>query len=236
MGETGHVVREPSILEARVQAAEAFAERGQKAVVKGLRMPPVPETIPENLSRGGNHMRGLLAFRPLGLVLLLTTFWLFGPREGTAQVLEVVDREPAFIAVGGGAFDALDDDTAGQFNFEYRSNRRLWIFKPQGGLMVSTDGAVYGYAGFRIDLFFGRRWVVSPSTAIGVFEEGSGKDLGSALEFRSGIELGYRFDDRSRLSAGLFHLSNASVGNTNPGEESIVVFYAIPVERLARHW
>ncbi len=181
-------------------------------------------------------MRALLAFRPFGLVLLLASFWLLGPREGGAQVLEVVDREPTFIALGLGAFDALDDDTAGQFNFEYRSNRRLWIFKPHGGLMVSTDGAIYGYAGLRIDLFFGRRWVLSPSTAIGLYEEGSGKDLGSILEFRSGLELGYRFNDRSRLSAGLFHLSNASVGNRNPGEKSIVLFYAVPVARFTRHW
>ncbi|MCE2509645.1 MAG: acyloxyacyl hydrolase [Alphaproteobacteria bacterium] len=180
------------------------------------------------------HCRPII--RPLGLVFLLTAFCLFRPHPGVAQVLEVVDKEPAFIAFGGGLFDALDEDTTGQFNFEYRSNRRLWIFKPHGGLMVSTKGAVYGYAGLRIDLFFGRRWVLTPSTAIGVFEEGSGKDLGSALEFRSGIELAYRFDDRSRFGAGLFHLSNASVGNTNPGEESIVLFYAIPVERFTRHW
>jgi lipid A 3-O-deacylase len=181
-------------------------------------------------------MRALLAFRSLGFVLLLIGFWVLGPREGMAQVLDVVDHEPAFIALGAGAFDALDDDTAGQFNFEYRSNRRLWIFKPHGGLMVSTDGAIYGYAGLRIDLYFGRRWVLSPSTAIGLYEEGSGKDLGSILEFRSGLELGYRFNDRSRLSAGLFHLSNASVSNRNPGEESIVLFYAVPIERLKRHW
>ncbi|MGB1547274.1 MAG: acyloxyacyl hydrolase [Alphaproteobacteria bacterium] len=181
-------------------------------------------------------MRSLFAVRPLGLACLLTLFWLGAPAKGMAQVLEVMDHEPAFLVVGGGLFDALDEDTTGQFNFEYRSNRRLWIFKPQAGLMVSTKGAIYGYAGLRIDLFFGRRWVVSPSTAIGVFEEGSGKDLGSALEFRSGIELAYRLDDRSRLGAGLFHLSNASVGNTNPGEESVILFYAIPIERLTRHW
>jgi len=181
-------------------------------------------------------MLTLFTFRPLGLVLLLVTFWLLGPSESKAQVFEIVDREPAFVAFGGGVFDALDDDTAAQFNLEYRSNRRLWIFKPQGGFMASTDGTIYGYAGFRIDLYFGPRWVLSPSTAIGLYGRGGGKRLGSILEFRSGIELGYRFDDRSRLSAGLFHLSNASVGNTNPGEESIVIFYAVPIQRFTHYW
>lgn len=174
--------------------------------------------------------------RSFGLGLALLGLVFLSPREGHGQIFEVVDDEPAFLALGLGAFDALDADTAGQFHFEYRSNLRLWIFKPHGGLFVSTDGAVYGYAGLRVDVFLGRRWVLSPSTAIGLFEEGSGKDLGHALEFRSGIELAYRFDDRSRLSAGLFHLSNASIGNRNPGEESVMLFYALPIDRFLKHW
>jgi len=180
------------------------------------------------------HLRSFGSGFSWGLALLGLVF--LGPRESQAQIFEAVDNEPAFLAMGLGAFDALDDKTAGQLHFEYRSNLRLWIFKPHGGLFVTTDGAVYGYAGFRVDVFLGRRWVLSPSTAIGVFEEGSGRDLGSALEFRSGIELAYRFDDRSRLSAGLFHLSNASIGTRNPGEESLMLFYALPIDRFLKHW
>lgn len=178
---------------------------------------------------GTRHARACSFFVLLGLCLL-------APRPGQAQFFEAVDNEPAFIAVGLGAFDALDDETAGQINFEYRSNLRLWIFKPYGGLFVSTDGAVYGHGGFRVDIFFGNRFVLSPSTAVGLFGKGSGKDLGSALEFRSGVELAYRLDDRSRIGVGLFHLSNASIGNRNPGEESLLLYYALPVEQLFTHW
>jgi len=174
--------------------------------------------------------------RAIGLGLLGLA--LLGPKPGQAQVFDAVDNEPAFVAVGLGAFDALDDDTAAQMNFEYRSNLRLWIFKPYGGLFATTDGAVYGYAGFRVDLFFGNRFVLTPSTAVGAFKRGGGKQLGSVLEFRSGVELAYRFDDRSRLGVGLFHLSNASVGSRNPGEESLLVYYALPIDdvRLPRLW
>lgn len=175
-------------------------------------------------------------FRRLGLVCCVAGLVSLAAGRAEAQLFEVVDNEPDFIAFGAGIFDVIDrGNTTAQFNFEYRSNRRLWIFKPYGGLMTSTKGAVYGYAGLRLDLFFGRRWVLTPSTAFGAFEKGSGKDLGSALEFRSGIEIAYRLDDRSRIGAGLFHLSNAGVGNRNPGEEAVVLYYAIPVDWFARH-
>jgi lipid A 3-O-deacylase len=136
--------------------------------------------------------------------------------------------EPDFITIGAGGFDINDDMTAGQFDIQLRLNTKLWIFKPHVGLFFTTDQAFYGWAGIHTDVYFGRRFVVTPSFSVGGFEEGDGKDLGGPLEFRSALEFAYRFDDASRLGVQIGHLSNASIYDSNPGEEFAVLTYSIP--------
>jgi lipid A 3-O-deacylase len=140
--------------------------------------------------------------------------------------------DPAFLTVGAGAFDVGKSDTAFEGRVEYRAAQRFWIFKPFGGLMATSDNAAYAYGGVLIDMFFGRRWVATGSFAPGAFHHGDGKDLGHGLEFRSQLEIAYRFDDRSRLGFALSHMSNASIGRKNPGEESLTINYSIPFNRL----
>ena len=141
--------------------------------------------------------------------------------------------DPDFLSVGGGYFDwNRQKSPAAEFRLEYRSDKKLWIFKPLGGLMGTSDGAVYAFAGVGVDVFFGRRVVVTPSFAPGYYHEGSGLDLGHELEFRSQIEFAYRFDDRSRLGVAVSHMSNASIGDTNPGTESAILYYSVPLSKL----
>jgi lipid A 3-O-deacylase len=52
------------------------------------------------------------------------------------------------------------------------------------------------------------------------------------IEFRSGFELAYRFDDHSRLGVAVHHLSNASIGADNPGTETALIYYSIPLNSL----
>ncbi|HID90986.1 TPA: hypothetical protein EYP44_03395, partial [Candidatus Bathyarchaeota archaeon] len=47
--------------------------------------------------------------------------------------------------------------------------------------------------------------------AIDIAEDKVGKDLGGALEFRSGIEASYAFENDSRLGVAFNHISNASL-------------------------
>jgi len=42
----------------------------------------------------------------------------------------------------------------------------------------------------------------------------------------------YRFDDRSRLGISIDHTSNAGIGDTNIGAESIMLNYSIPTGRV----
>ena len=140
--------------------------------------------------------------------------------------------DPDFLAFSIGGFDVNDDESAGEARLEYRSDIKLWFAKPFSGLMVNTDAGVYGYGGLLVDLFFGRRWVLTPSFAAGLYTDGSGKDLGSAVEFRSQLEFAYRVRSRSRIAMSLSHLSNASLDDVNPGTEEIVLTYAVPFSVL----
>lgn len=142
--------------------------------------------------------------------------------------------EPAFLALSGGVYDVADSFTAGEFRAEYRfaETHKLWVFTPFLGVMATTDSAVYGYAGIGMDIFFGRRFVLTPNFAVGAYHDGDGKDLGNTVEFRSGLELAYRFDNRSRLGLAVHHISNAGLGDRNPGTESAVLTYAIPTDML----
>lgn len=137
--------------------------------------------------------------------------------------------DPAFVAISAGYHDILDDHEAFEGRLEYRHDKKLWIFKPFLGAMATSDEAAYGYAGILVDIYFGRRWVLTPSFAPGLYREGDGKDLGGTIEFRSQLELSYRFDDRSRLGISFNHISNASIYDRNPGTETLAITYAIPL-------
>lgn len=143
----------------------------------------------------------------------------------------VSEDDPSFISAGVGWYDFNDDMDAIDLRLEYRSKAKfLGFVKPWLGVEVTSDIAAYGVAGVLSDFYFGRRWVLTPSFGIGVYADGDGKDLGSAIEFRSQIEFGYRFDDRSRVSLAVGHISNAHLTEQNPGTEIATIYYHFPLE------
>ena len=153
---------------------------------------------------------------------------------GTADAQDSGD-DPAFVTVGVGYYDwHQEDDTAVDFKLEYRHGDKYWIFKPWAGVEGTSDGAVYGVGGVLVDFFFGRRIVVTPSFGAGLYYHGNGKDLGSVIEFRSQIEVAYRFNDRSRLGLAVSHISNAGIGDDNPGTEIVTLYYSAPLHNIFR--
>ena len=66
------------------------------------------------------------------------------------------------------------------------------------------------------------KWFFTPSFALGYYDRGDSKDLGYNLEFRSQIEFSYKLKS-SRIGFNLNHISNASIGDTNPGTESATI-------------
>lgn len=129
-----------------------------------------------------------------------------------------------------GAYDVSQgDDTATEFGLEYRYKDVFHGLRPLGGVMVTSDSAVYGYAGAQWDLYLSERVVFSPNFTAGLYSNGDGKDLGHAIEFKSGIEMAYELESKARFGVAFNHISNASIGSDNPGTENLVVTYSHPV-------
>ncbi len=144
--------------------------------------------------------------------------------------------EPAALMFSGGAFDANQQfDTATEFGLQWRGGRRFWLLGPIAGAMASTDSAFNGYAGFSVDFPLGTRVALRGSFAPGYYAKGDGKDLHGPLQFRSGLEAGWRFGRGLRLGLELYHLSNLGLEAPNSGEESLLLTFALPAGRVLGH-
>jgi hypothetical protein len=140
--------------------------------------------------------------------------------------------DPDFLSFGAGVFDLNDHWLSGAVQFEYASKERFWIFHPIAGVMENSDTGGDIYAGVAVDLFFGNRWVATPSFAPSYYWRGNSKNLGQTLEFRSSLGVAYRFDDRSRLGLELYHLSNAGLDKHNPGTQALLAKYSVPFGQI----
>ena len=167
--------------------------------------------------------------RPLFCFVLIANFMLAG---STAEGQEK-KGDPEFLSVAFGAFDFnRQKDQGAEFRLEYRSDKKLLnIFKPFGAGAYSLSGHGFLGGGLLLDLYFGRRYVVTPSLAPHLYFGGdSDLDLDFPLQFRSQLEVAYRLDNRERIGLALSHYSNASLGDDNPGTESIMLYYSLPLD------
>ena len=124
-----------------------------------------------------------------------------------------------------GMFDFSDDGKkAGLIGVEHQNvdlNRKTFLGKlsPITGAMITDANATYVYTGVQAQYKFGAV-EITPSFAPGYYNEGNGKDLGHALEFKSEIQLSLELPKQSQIGFSYNHLSNASLGDKNPGANS----------------
>ena len=90
---------------------------------------------------------------------------------------------------------------------------------PITGGFLTENSAAYIYTGVEWNVDMGGL-TLTPSFAPGLYHEGDGKDLGHVLEFKSEVQLSYAASERSSLSVSYNHVSNASLGDKNPGANS----------------
>jgi hypothetical protein len=162
-------------------------------------------------------------------VLLL--LGLIAARPAPAQIITFGSpNDPPRLALGTGAFNVIVKHNSATFmeSAEYRFGDLLWIVAPFLGVQGTAQGAFYGYFGISFDIHLPYNLVLTPSGAFGSFYHGHGIDLGSVWEFRSGAELTYRFADQRRIGIGFYHMSNAGIGKTNPGQEMLMTVFTVP--------
>lgn len=120
-----------------------------------------------------------------------------------------------------------------QLGLEYRFSDVFYGLRPTLGFNFDTQGDAYGYGGINWEIpLWDNKLLLIPNFMAGLYHEGDGKDLGGAIEFRSGIELAYQMENNHRIGVAFNHISNASIYDKNPGAEAVIVTYSIPVNKL----
>ncbi len=90
---------------------------------------------------------------------------------------------------------------------------------PITGGFITENSAAYIYTGIEWNVDMGGL-MFTPSFAPGLYHEGNGKDLGHVLEFKSEVQLSYNSSDNTSFGVSYNHVSNASLGDKNPGANS----------------
>ena len=142
--------------------------------------------------------------------------------------------DPSYLSLGLGIWDiAQHDDTAADFRVEYRHGESLfWKIKPWAGVEGTSDGSIWGGGGILAD-FEINQFYITPSFGVGLYTDGgSDKDLDHPIEFRTQLEAGYEFTNSQRLGVSFGHLSNADLGDDNPGAEVLNLYYHVPLGSL----
>lgn len=141
----------------------------------------------------------------------------------------VLAEEGPELALSAGAYDIAKTRSI-EAGVEYRFRSRAWGLVPAAGAAFTEDGAVWAYGGLRRPFRVAPGWRLTPGFAISLYEEGStGKDLGGLVEFRSSLEVSRRFAGGSSLGLAVYHLSNSSIYDDNPGSNSVILSWAFPV-------
>ena len=126
-----------------------------------------------------------------------------------------------------GTFDVIDkegDDQSNLFGIEHKNpelfrNTFLGKFSPVTGGFVTGDSSIYLYTGIEGQYGIGPLKIL-PSFTPGFYQKGDGKDLGSVLEFKSEIKIGFDIFENSKIGYSYSHISNNDWGETNPGTDN----------------
>jgi lipid A 3-O-deacylase len=125
-----------------------------------------------------------------------------------------------------GNFDFSDEkQSAYLVGFQHQDeslNRDTFLgnVSPITGGFVTGNSAAYVYTGIEWNIDMGQKIIFTPSFAPGLYHEGDGKDLGHVLEFKSEAQLSYKASDDASFGVSYNHVSNASLGDKNPGANS----------------
>ena len=153
------------------------------------------------------------------LIIIVTALFTFNQ-----LIAEQNDTDLSFYT---GTFDVIDeegDEQTSLFGIEHKNpnlfrDTFLGEFKPVTGAFMTGDSSVYFYTGIEAQYGIGPLKIL-PSFTPGYYEKGDGKDLGSVLEFKSEIKVGFDIFENSKLSYSYSHISNNDWGDTNPGTDN----------------
>ena len=158
------------------------------------------------------------------LRLCLITIFFISSFSLSAEEIQINDKNTEF-SIYTGMFDFSDDGKRSTLlGFQHQNedlNRDTFLgnLSPITGALITADKATYFYTGVQAQYKIGNL-NLTPSFTPGLYDQGDGKDLGHILEFKSELQLSLDLPKESQLGFSYNHLSNASLGDKNPGANS----------------
>ena len=142
-------------------------------------------------------------------------------------------------------FDGSQTNAASDFRYERRfdnsilnigpESENFFYLKPFAGIEVTSDSATYVIGGVYLEdnvgtLLTGTKsnFNFTPSFGVGYYDDGDGKKLGNDIEFRTTFEISYELKSSNRVGLSFGHISNANLGDKNPGVEVLSLSYQMP--------
>ena len=144
--------------------------------------------------------------------------------------LSLAEEKRSAVNFYTGMFDFSDDGKKSALYGIEHQNENLYrdtIFgriSPVTGAMITADSATYFYTGIETNYSIGSL-NITPSFTPGWYTQGGGKDLGHPIEFKSEVQLSLDLTEGSNLGMSYNHVSNASLGDKNPGANSYMFNY-----------
>jgi len=150
---------------------------------------------------------------------------------------------------GIGVYDVKFDGSSSNLSTDFRYERRFdntlveigpkednfFYLKPFTGIEITSDSAIYLLSGIYLEDNLGQlikgeenKWSFTPSFGFGYYDDGDGKKLGNKIEFRTTLEFSFQLENNNRIGISFGHISNANIGNKNPGVEIISLSYQKP--------
>ena len=156
--------------------------------------------------------------------IISVLFFLLFVFSVNAEELKNYEKNTEFN-VYSGMFDFSDDGKRSTLigiqhqNENLNRDTFLGNLSPITGVLITSDNAGYVYTGVQAQYKIGIL-NITPSFTPGLYHEGDGKDLGHLLEFKSEVQLSLDLSKNTELGFSYNHLSNASLGDKNPGANS----------------
>jgi lipid A 3-O-deacylase len=156
-------------------------------------------------------------------IIFITLFFIFCSFSTSAE--ELSNNQNTEFNVYTGVFDFSDDGKKSNlFGFQHQNenlNRDTFLgnLSPVTGGLITADNAAYVYTGVQAQYKIGAL-NFTPSFTPGLYHEGDGKDLGHVIEFKSELQFSFDLSNNSLLGFSYNHISNASLGDKNPGANS----------------
>ncbi len=133
--------------------------------------------------------------------------------------------ESQYIKLAVGRSEVRKAHSESLFLLEWLTLWNRWTLHPVVGVYRNRAQAWYAYAGLASDVAEGRYVVLRPSFCVGYYHQGHGYDLGLPMEFKTGLDLGVKFQPLE-CGLGLYHLSNAGLSKRNTGTELVLGYGA----------